>query len=207
MVKCAIRVICFSILFFVLALPALAQNTKGDKPTSNRDTRFKKTVKKEKPSKRIRQGRRTTTSLRAYKPRKKSKGGERAGRPTSPVYGSRPSEKPRNVFPQSGPYVNNKSRTAKDAKRRQSLPFQKRVVSRSPSERSRNIYPQSSRFVNHSSTPDRTPKKRRVVPRSASRSFMARRSINAWANFPSASRKKEKAYTKDIAGRRFTHRP
>src|SRR5688500_852352 len=113
MVSSAIRLIFLSILFFMLAVPALAQNTKGDKPTSGRESRFKKPIKREKPAKRIRQGRRTTTSLRAYKPRKKSKGGERAGRPTSPIFSSRPSEKPRNVFPQSGPYVNNKSRTAR----------------------------------------------------------------------------------------------
>lgn len=97
----------------------------------------------------------------------------------------------------------------------------RRVISRTSSKQ--NIYPQSARFVNNNSKkpkrsanvvsnadaisrpqsqPGTDPGKKRIVrPRSASRPFMRRRSINPWANFKRRKRKSEQAVTTDIAGR------
>ena len=54
--------------------------------------------------------------------------------------------------------------------------------------------------MNYSSPVDRTPKKKRITPRSVSRPFTARTSSNAWKRFPSQRPKRERAYTRDIAG-------
>jgi hypothetical protein len=47
------------------------------------------------------------------------------------------------------------------------------------------------------------PGKRRLTPRSASGSFIARRTNNNWKRFPPQKRKGEVAFTKDIAGRKL----
>ncbi len=41
----------------------------------------------------------------------------------------------------------------------------------------------------------------KIVPRSASASFLARKSTNTWSHFPRPKRKGERAYTKDLAGK------
>lgn len=46
MCKLVTKVVTLVALLLVLSLPALAQNTKGDKPQSDRETRFRKTDKK-----------------------------------------------------------------------------------------------------------------------------------------------------------------
>ena len=60
MVNKAVRILCLSTLVLLLAIPSLAQNTKGDKPApSNRETRFKtpkKQKQKRQPSRRVRRG-------------------------------------------------------------------------------------------------------------------------------------------------------
>lgn len=43
----------------------------------------------------------------------------------------------------------------------------------------------------------------RVVPRSASAAYLARRSTNTWAHFPRPKRKQERAYTRDLAGKKL----
>ncbi len=202
-----IKIIFLSLLAAMLAIPSIAQNTKGDKPTPSRETRFSKTTK-ERPAKRIKSKRRTTTSLRAYKPRKKSKGGERAGRPLGPIHRSRPSERPRQFYSQKSIYVNNKTKRPKDADRNRGSRFKQRnVTPRSASGRVRNVYPQSSPYVNYSSKRTRKPPRpRKVVPRSASKPFVARKSIHSWAQFPKARQKRERPYKGDIAGRRVRTR-
>ncbi len=195
-----LKVVGFGILLLMLAIPLHAQNTKGDKPTT-RDTRFQKT-KKQKPAKRIK-ARRTTSSLRAYTPRKKSKGGEVAGRPTSPIRTSR-SSKRTNVYKNTRIWVNNHSQTPKSLEERGGRSrATRRVTPRSATGTVRNVYPQSGQYVNRStSTRDRNPiVNRKVKPRSASRSFIARRSSRSWARFPSKKPKQEKAYRGDISGR------
>jgi hypothetical protein len=231
MFKITTKIVSLSALLLLLALPSLAQNTKGDKPQSNRETRFKKSEKKTKISK---SNRGKTSDLRAYKPRKKSKKGEHPG---SPVGGhrrvhARPgTERSKNIYPQHGRFVNNSS-----ASPREKPVISKRTASGGPiditknprHEKNQNIYPQKGRFVNNSSkTPrreenrsvpnrkvlsrlsnlqGREPKpgrKPRVQVRSASRSYVARKTINIQARFPRPKHKAEKAYTKDIAGRRL----
>ena len=68
----------------------MAQNTKGDKPSSsNRETRFKtprKSNQKKKPSRRIKQSG-DKPSNRASMPGTRTRTGERAGRPLRPMYG------------------------------------------------------------------------------------------------------------------------
>jgi hypothetical protein len=205
MVKIVIRLACLSLFALMLSIPVMAQNTKGDKPTNTRETRFKKT-KKQKPAKRVSSKGRTTTSLRAYKPRKKSRGGERAGQSFGNVNRSKPGrEGSQNTFPQKGIYVNNKSVSGRNTEKRSSKRAPRIVQPRSATRSTRNTYPQSGRFVNYSSTSDRKPprRKRTVSPRSASRSFISRRSINVWANFSRPKQKRERAYSGDIAGRRI----
>jgi hypothetical protein len=216
MVNRAMKVLLLSILFFVLTNAAFAQNTKGDKPTSSREARFKKS-QREKP-KRIKSKR--SSGLRAYKPRKQSRGGERAGRPFNAPFNDPPKENGARTSPQRGRFVNNRSesgkfsgaRTANERyvnNRSESGKYsgsrrsfsQRRVTARSSSGSIRNVYPQSGRFVNHSSSVQKPPKKRRIVPRSGTRSYIARKNPNAWRRFPSQRPGKEKAYTKDIAGK------
>jgi hypothetical protein len=195
MVNRAVKVVLFSILFFVLTNAAFAQNTKGD-PSKSRESRF--SVKKERP-KRVKSKRSST--LRAYKPRKQAKGGERAGRPVAPLRNDPPGDKVQNVYPQSGRFVNNQSESGGSSRQGGSAFGKKRVTARTSARSTRNVYPQSGRFVNHSSTSQKPPRHRRVVPRTATRSYIARRMGNNWQRFPSQRRKKEKAYTGDIAGK------
>ena len=209
------------LLLMGLVLPLSAQNTKGDRPANTRETRFQKSTKTKKvkaPKKRRIRPKRTTSSLRKYRPRKDTKGGERAARPLTPLRTTRPDRRPHNVFPQSGPYVNNPSKKPRRIEGRSSASAPRNAGPR-VSRPARNVYPQSRRYLNYSSTPRRIysqsgrfvnhsstagrkpPRDRKIRPRSASRSFIARRSINAWANFPRPKRRKERAYKGDISGR------
>lgn len=102
----------------------------------------------------------------------------------------------------------------------------RRIVPPSASGRTRKVYSQKSFYVNKKSHkpssyqteagrfalknlkrypgPDKPRvKNRKVVPRSSSSAFIARRSTNTWAHFPRPKRKQEKAFTKDLAGKRL----
>jgi len=214
-----------------------AQNTKGDKNQSQRiDKRenrvglTKKKKTKNKNSYNRVQGRRSSQANRASKSPK--------------------------VYSQKGPFVNNRSTTAKiknarsrsqvnsrsvsgqqankprsqtntrsvsgqQGKRNASSP---RVRARSATGSTRNVYPQRGPYVNNPSRKPRSsqpsysnrqqvarasggsyrpdpPKRRRVTPRSASRSYTSKRSINAFAGFWNKKPKGEKAYEGDISGR------
>ena len=216
-------------LLLVISMPAMAQNTKGDKPPSDRETRFRKTDNKQKKV-RTKKGRKTS-DLRAYKPRGKSKSGERAGQPVGRVRRIKPGSSggsARNVYPQRGRFVHNPSRRPGrgDGAITRHPGRANKVKPRSVSESARNVYPQRGRFVNNSSPrpsrndrpvsnrsevarasriqgKDRKPKRQaRIRPRSASRSYVSHRTINIQARFPRPKRKVERAITHDIAGRR-----
>jgi hypothetical protein len=131
----------------------------------------------------------------------------------------------RNVFPQSGRYAD--SRPSERQRAWRGSASGSPVRTRSNTGKTRNVYPQRWKYThNPSRTPQRKqravsnrttltrlnklqgdpdgprPKrKRKVVPRSASRSFIARRSTNIYASFPRPKRKPERAYEGDIAGR------
>ncbi|MDL5045514.1 hypothetical protein QQ054_05595 [Oscillatoria amoena NRMC-F 0135] len=129
----------------------------------------------------------------------------------------------RNVYPQRGPYVRT---NAKDPQQKWRAVPATRVNVRSATGRTRNVYPQSGRFVhNPSRKPDKVdrvvsnqryvarnqrsaslhepPRSRRVKPSSASRAYIARKSINPYAGFWNRKQKGERAYTGDISGRRL----
>jgi hypothetical protein len=250
MLKLAMKFVGFALLMLALAIPSLAQNTKGDKPAPSRESRFKNPLKKskgDKPGKRIKSRRKTDASQRAYIPRKQSKGGERAGKPIRPTYHDKtPSNKQKawkgdiagrrirtkskssassartNVFPQSGRYVRRSPDQDNRIGRTQS--YSRKISPQTSSGKMKKFYPQTGRYVNNSSrkpqvqkpqsnkatlarlkrlqSPERRPgRKERIVPRSASGSFIARKSINTWSHFPRPKRKQEKAYVKDIAGK------
>lgn len=208
------RILLLGFLVWLSASSVYAQNTKGDRAEvggsapkrEHRFNPFKKKQKKGQPS---------------YN-RAQSKGVTRAGsaRPVTKE------PKAAKLYPQKGRFVNNPSRTP--AKKNPATPPYRRVTVRSNTGRTRNVYPQSGRYVNN---PSKTPKQRqptysnkstvtrlkklqsgpqgsppsrtKVVPRSASGSFIARKSINVYANFPRPKKKGEQAYTRDIAGRKL----
>ncbi len=134
----------------------------------------------------------------------------------------------RNVYPQREQYINNRSRTAKDsrqqARKNSSAP---RVSVRSATGRVSNVYKQRGMFINNpsrkpqsveravsnrpqlarlkrlTSQPESPKRKKRVTPASVSRSYIARRSINAFAGFWNRKPRGEKAFIGDIAGRKL----
>ena len=170
------------VLIMVFAVPAFSQNTKGDRPTSGREGRFKtpskRTTQKKKPGKRVSARKQSVASnAREYTPRRRAKGGERPGKPLRPIARSKPQTKERawsgdiagrrirattarertkNVYPQYGRYTHNPSRKPR--------PTQKIISNKSTLARlkklqtpasARKVYPQKGRFVNN---PSRTPR-------------------------------------------------
>ena len=203
------------LLFFACGQPIIAQNTKGDRPVQDRESRFKTPFKKNKGSKKqkVVRAKRVRSSqpsvagrASSSTPRRRATGVDRPGKPIKPIVQHRPSSKQKawrgdiagykirkqspasagrnNVYPQYGRYTHNPSK--KPRKR----------VEKAISNEGQIAY---NRTVQ---TPDRPPpKKKKVVPRSASSSFTARKSINVYANFPRPKRRGERATTKDLAGR------
>jgi hypothetical protein len=133
-------------------------------------------------------------------------GGDKVGKAIRPVYSNRPNDKQRawkgnaagnrinvrsatgrtrNVFPQKGPYVNNSSRTAKDAQQRMRAVKTQRVKVKSVTGKIRNVYPQSRKY------------------KSSSKPYISRKSINPFAGFWNKKPKRERAYTGDITGRKL----
>src|SRR5688572_18779772 len=130
------------ILIMGLAAPALAQNTKGDKPSTNRESRFKtpskKGSQKKKPGKRVSTKKNSVANNPAgYTPRRRAKGGDRPGRPIRPIARTKPQGTQKawtgdiagrriraksapalsTIYPQYGRYSNNPSRTPKPTQR------------------------------------------------------------------------------------------
>lgn len=198
-------VLCLSVL------SSRAQNTKGDRPSTNRESRFKTPFKKGNQKRRVTRTKRVRSKERsvagranASTPRRRASGVERPGKPLRPIVKSKPTKEKawrgdlagykirsrssagssRNVYPQYGRYTHNPSRkprrTEKAVSNRETLAILKILQ-----------------------TPEKGPpgKKRKVVPRSASRSFTARKSINVYAHFRRPKPKGERATTKDLAGR------
>jgi hypothetical protein len=191
---------------------SIAQNTKGDKPASSRESRFKTPFKKGSQKRRPVRAKRVQLKEKsvagranAATPRRRASGVDRPGKPLRPIVRSQPSTKQKAWRGDIAGY---------------------RIRSRSSAGSSRNVYPQYGRYVhNPSKKPKRTEtaasnrgtlsrlknlqtqekptpgKRKKVIPRSASTSFTARKSINVYAHFPRPKRKGESATTRDIAGR------
>ncbi len=134
----------------------------------------------------------------------------------------------RNIYPQRGRFVHNPSIRPDRSQEKWQAVKSKRVTVRSATGRIKNVYPQTGRYVhNPSRKPDQPGRriesnqsiiarnlsspsrdepprrKKRVVPATASRPFIQRRSINPYAGFWNRKQKGEKAYVGDIAGRRL----
>jgi len=195
----------------LLALPAFSQNTKGDRPevsgsSGKRESRFKSPFKKKNKNQQA--------SFNRAQPR----GVTRANSGRKPPKAGKASQK---IYPQR-----NLSTQPNNTQRAMHGGGAPRVRVRSNTGKTRNVYPQYGRYSNNPSrkpqtvqkpvsnkstlarlkklqgpSPSGPGKKKKVVPRSASRSFTARKSINVYANFPRPKRKGERAVTTDIAGR------
>jgi hypothetical protein len=145
-----------------------------------------------KPDSKTRAGSNTVPGTRI--PARSKTGKSRNVYPQYSRYANSPSRKPRSVervYPQSGPYVNNPSRTPKNT-RRPIVSNRATIARLNRQQRSHDNQPPG--------------RKKKVVPRSASRSFIARRSINIWANFPRPKKKGEQATTRDLAGQKLRMR-
>ncbi|HYG03670.1 MAG TPA: hypothetical protein VD927_14580 [Chryseosolibacter sp.] len=180
----AIKVALFTWFLLMLVAPAFSQNTKGDKPASDRETRFVKTTKKKKIKRKKTD--KPAKPVKGYRARNKARNREQASRPTnrirneqSQTRGDRPtkaskrvktrsaSARQRKVYPQNSRFVNNSSRKPRDTERYTARGGKsKRVTNRSASARKHNIYPQRGRFVNNSSPKPRDHKQRAVSNRS-----------------------------------------
>jgi hypothetical protein len=199
------------IILMILALPAMSQNTKGDRPQGgggqkreNRFRPFKKKNKQAQPNYNRAQSSgvsRASSARRSSKPGKTKVYRQPGNTVTNPgdrqkawrgnAAGNRvsvrsKSGKNRNVYPQYGRYVNNPSKKPKNT--------QRAVSNRSTLSRLNKL---------QGPEPSTPGKKRKVVPRSASRSFIRNRSINVYANFPRPKKRPERAVTRDIAGRKL----
>lgn len=240
------KIISLALLLLLLVNTSWAQNTKGDKPESDRGSRFSKTDKKSRSVKR-KQDKKRVAHLKSYKPRKQAKGGEQAGQAVGHINNGAPREtkrpsrsssgrtvrpssatgKHKNVYPASGRYVHNNSKKPKN--KQEAAPANGSYVNNNSSKPRSNqkVTPASGRYVHNNSRkpkPTQQPvsnkstlsrlarlqsrekppgRKIRVTPRSASQSFTARKSINVMAQYPRPRQKTEKAYTRDIAGRKL----
>jgi len=189
---------------------AQAQNTKGDRPASNRESRFKTPFKKKTPRKRDARVKRVRPTERsnvsrasAGNQRRRASGVDRPGKPIRPLASTSPKttqkawrgdiagykirsksagSSRKNVYPQYGRY----------SKASPPRPTENPTSNRSALTRLKRLQGQG--------TPAPT-RRDRVVPRSASASYTARKSINVYANFARPKRKGERASTKDLAGR------
>ena len=170
------------LLIIGFAVPSYSQNTKGDRPASSREGRFKtpskKAAQRKKPGKRVSAKKQSIAgSARDYTPRRRARGGDRPGKPLRPIVKAKPERgerawkgdvagyriraksspgRSKNVYPQYGRYTNNPSRTPKPA---QKIISNKSTLARlkklqTPAS-ARKVYPQKGRFVNN---PSKTPR-------------------------------------------------
>ncbi len=204
-------------LFLLLAQFTYAQNTKGAEvnrgSSPKRESRFKILPKKKKQKS-------NSASFKRVQGRR------------SPANSARrtPSSQPRKIYSQTGRSVNYSSKSDKQKAWKGDITG-RRIRAPRAGEKTRNVYPQYGRYSSNPSrkSKSREPKavsnrstlkrldrlqggpsnsgsgrrKQVVIPRSASHSFIARKSINVYANFARPKPKKEKAHIKDITGRRL----
>jgi len=202
-----------------LSTPALAQNTKGDRAEVSggpRKSRFTGGKNRKRSTAK-------NTFNRRISPNRFSV--SRAAR--SFTRSRQHSSSGKNVYSQKSFWVNNHNRQPSSESSQQGTTRYSRKAVKSPANKSRNVYPQFGRYVSNASRkprdtqraastrfsvvagnvgPRRTSepppgKKRKVVPRSASRSFIRHRTINANAGFWNVKKKGEVAVTTDIAGK------
>jgi hypothetical protein len=171
------------LLLLVFSFSAFSQNTKGDRPSGSRDNRFKIGQKKSSArsgprTKRIKLSGKSASNSGGpeYTPRRRARGGERAGRPIKPVFSVKePSERQRAwkgdisgrkvrhknqsssgdkpyVHPQRGRFVR---RTPREKEGRQNVASGRPVRIKSATGRVSNVYPQRGKFVHNPSSKPR----------------------------------------------------
>lgn len=192
---------------------AQAQNTKGDQPSPGRESRVKTTFKKKKSPVRNTRARRVSANPRSVASRaggspRRASGKERPGKPIRPISTPQPEirQKPwsgdiagyrlrhrnrssagdgkSNIYPQYNRYTNNPSRTPRKEER--------------PASNARTLARLRGLQSQGGPTPSRA---RRVEPRSVSRSYIARKSINVYANFARPKRTTKMYLNRDLAGK------
>lgn len=197
-----IILLCFSVVSF-------AQTNKGDKPAGNkgklRETRFKtksrqgdRARNKDVAGRRVRMKNYSSanraaahyeTPIAAKAARKRAKsGGDRPGKAVAPIYGSSP---------------RNNQNAWKGG------PFGGRIRSATEQAKARNVYSNRGELdllKRMQQDPNDNNKKRKVTPRSASRAYMARRSVNPMSKFKRQHKKGEVAWLTDPAGRKIRGR-
>jgi hypothetical protein len=158
------------LLFVLFTHVSYGQNTKGDKPVSTRENRFKTSPRKEKVKK---------SSVKAS-PRGRARGGERAGRPIRPIWNvHKPKETQRawkgdltgrrlehknkssdkhkpKIYRQTGPSVR---RRVPDREGRQNVARGRPTRIPSATGKIKNVYPQKGPYVSNPSTTPRTTQK------------------------------------------------
>jgi hypothetical protein len=155
------------LFFFFLSLsaPVFSQNTKGDRPGANRESRFRTGSKKKKSqgsAKRIR-SRNKSTANSGGRTRSRSSTGrkERVGKPIKPVYSVKPSSEKQKAW--RGDITGRRVRTKNKSSVKPYVHPQnggglvrKRVIE---TEGRRNVYPQGGKYVGGYSkkAPDRKP--------------------------------------------------
>lgn len=211
-----LKLLVLASLVMLLSVGGYAQNAKGDKPVNNkgkvRETRFKSRSKqgdrartKDIAGRRLRTKNTSSASRASYPQPKATKTkarlrGDKAAKPLGPSFGSRPRDtqrswkgnrvnvrsstgKTRNVFPQSGRYNRTSATRPRDTQRaysnRDQLAWLKRMQS----------------------NPDPGKRKRKVMPRSASRAYISKKSINPYTRFARKIKRGDQPRTTDIAGR------
>jgi hypothetical protein len=225
---------CVVVFFMLTCLSAQGQNTKGDRPSGNRENRFRTGTKKKKSpttARRVRSRSKSPANRGSQTPRSASRRGERAGKPIRPVYSTKPSSEKKKAWRGdiSGRRIRTKSKSSTSTYVHPQYGVKRRVRE---TEGARNVYPQSGRYVGGYSkkAPDRKPvysnqtvytrkpprnternasaakRVRKVTPRSATRNYVSSKSINVYARFKRPKKKGERAVTTDIAGRKLRTR-
>ncbi|MBT1685382.1 hypothetical protein [Dawidia soli] len=208
----AAKLVMLMALLLLLATPVLAQNTKGDRPGApsgqRRESRFKSTFrKKNKASKK----QPTYNNRATTRSRSRSNSGRRqdkVGKASGNVLRRQPPKPSNTQRAWQGDITHRRirGRNSSSASKANVHPQSGRYVTRHPSSRGRtgggvvSNRSQVARAKASSGPPSSPPRKRKVKPRSASRPFIARKSINVYANFPRPKKRPERAQTTDLAG-------
>jgi hypothetical protein len=200
------------VLLLLFAAPVFAQNTKGDRPGAaqggRRENRFKNTFKKKNKSSKPPKYSSSRASSRGKSRSNAARKPPKAGKASQGNYMRRPAPKPSSTQKAwSGDITHRRIRgkNSSSASRQNVYPQSGRYVNNSPSRRNSqqtvSNKPALARLKRLQSSASPNPgRKKKVTPRSASRSFTARKSINVYANFRRPKKRGEDAQTTDIAG-------
>jgi hypothetical protein len=199
-------------LLLLLAAPVLAQNTKGDRPGASqgqrRESRFKSTFRKKNKASKKQPTYNNRATARSRSRSNSARGRDKVGKASGNVLRRQPPKPSGTQRAWQGDITHRRirGRNSSSASRNNVHPQTGRYVTRHPSSRgragggvvsNRATVARASASSGPRSTP---PRRRKVKPRSASRPFIARKSLNVYANFPRPKKRTERAQTTDLAG-------